>query len=101
MFQNLSTFEKLLSRAHGNYLAYLSVDSMLANNRVNSLLSKLTLLTVIIVPMNVITGLWGMNVHVPGQSAEGGYVGFICICLVILTWGTLFTFLMWRIGFFR
>jgi magnesium transporter len=98
MFQNLSTFEKLLSRAHGNYLAYLSVDSMQANNRINSLLSKLTLLTVVIVPMNVVTGLWGMNVPVPGRDTEN-LAWFIGIVAVILGWGALFMLLMWRMGY--
>ena len=95
MFQNLSTFEKILSRSHGNYLAYLSVDSMQANNRINSLLGKLTLFTVIIVPMNVVTGLWGMNVPVPGRATED-LSWFLGIVGCILAWGVLFTVFMWR-----
>src|SRR5579862_7815790 len=99
MFQNLSTFEKILSRAHGNYLAYLSVDSMQANNRINSLLSKLTLFTVIIVPMNVVTGLWGMNVHVPGQGGDTLY-WFFGIVAVIIGWGVVFFLLLLRLRVF-
>ena len=95
MFQNLSTFEKILSRSHGNYLAYLSVDSMQANNRINSLLGKLTVFTVIIVPMNVITGLWGMNVPVPGRSTED-LTWFYSITGCLLTWAVLFTLFIWR-----
>jgi magnesium transporter len=95
MTQNLSTFEKILSRSHGNYLAYLSVDSMQANNRINSLLGKLTLFTVIIVPMNVVTGLWGMNVPVPGRETDG-LAWFFGILGAILAWGVLLFLLMWR-----
>jgi len=98
MFQNLSTFEKMLSRSHGNYLAYLSVSSMHANNRINSLLGKLTLFTVIIVPMNVVTGLWGMNVPVPGRETES-LAWFFGIIGAILGWGALFFLLMWRMKF--
>lgn len=98
MTQNLSTFEKILSRSHGNYLAYLSVDSMMANNRINSLLGKLTLFTVIIVPMNVVTGLWGMNVPVPGRETVG-LAWFLGIVAVILGWALLFLLLMWRLRF--
>lgn len=39
-----------------------------ANNQINDVLSKLTALGTVIVPLNVITGLWGMNVNVPGQG---------------------------------
>ena len=98
MTQNLSTFEKILSRSHGNYLAYLSVDSMQANNRINSLLGKLTLFTVIIVPMNLVTGLWGMNVPVPGRETTG-LEWFFGIVGVILAWGVLFFLLMWRLRY--
>jgi hypothetical protein len=26
----------------------------------------------VLIPMNLVTGLWGMNVHVPGQDIESG-----------------------------
>src|SRR5271167_1890921 len=96
MTQNLSTFEKILSRSHGNFLAYLSVDSMQANNRINSLLGKLTLLTVIIVPANVVTGLWGMNVPVPGRETTT-LAWFFGIVGAMLTWGVLMFLLLRRL----
>jgi len=73
---------------------------MQANNRINSLLSKLTLFTVIIVPMNLVTGLWGMNVHVPGQGVDG-YGWFFGILAVILGWGLIFFLILWRLRVFR
>lgn len=33
-------------------------------------LGKLTVLGTIVLPMNIITGMWGMNVPVPGQSSD-------------------------------
>ena len=33
-------------------------------------LGKLTVLGTIVLPMNIITGMWGMNVLVPGQDVE-------------------------------
>lgn len=33
-----------------------------ANNQINDVLSKLTALGSILIPMNLVTGLWGMNV---------------------------------------
>ncbi|KAK5002630.1 hypothetical protein LTR28_011170 [Elasticomyces elasticus] len=33
-------------------------------------LGKLTVLGTIVLPMNIVTGMWGMNVHVPGQDVD-------------------------------
>jgi len=70
MTQNLNHYEKILSRSHSNYLAQISIEMTDANNQINDVLSKLTALGTVLVPMNLITGLWGMNVHVPGQGDQ-------------------------------
>lgn len=57
MTQNLNHYEKILSRSHSNYLAQISIEMTDANNQINDVLSKLTALGTVIVPMNVITGL--------------------------------------------
>lgn len=36
-------------------------------------LGKLTVLGTIVLPMNIITGMWGMNVLVPGQEVDNLY----------------------------
>lgn len=36
-------------------------------------LGKLTVLGTIVLPMNIITGMWGMNVLVPGQETDNLY----------------------------
>ncbi|KAG6373775.1 hypothetical protein JVT61DRAFT_5918 [Boletus reticuloceps] len=79
MTQNLNHYEKILSRSHSNYLAQISIEMTDANNQINDVLSKLTALGTILVPMNLITGLWGMNVHVPGQDISVGYAWFSAI----------------------
>ncbi|KAL6719638.1 hypothetical protein ACLMJK_001559 [Lecanora helva] len=68
---NLGHFEKMLSRSHSNYLAQLSVDNIRQGNRANEVLSKITLLATILVPLNLICGLFGMNVPVPGKDSAG------------------------------
>lgn len=50
-------------------------------------LGKLTVLGTIVLPMNIITGLWGMNVWVPGQEDEGNLNWFIAITLGLLLFG--------------
>lgn len=93
MTQNLNHYEKILSRSHSNYLAQISIEMTDANNQINDVLSKLTALGTVLMyvfllcyslypcvwskmaddsPMNLVTGLWGMNVHVPGQDIESG-----------------------------
>ncbi|TFK66567.1 cora-domain-containing protein [Pluteus cervinus] len=79
MTQNLNHYEKILSRSHSNYLAQISIEMTDANNQINDVLSKLTALGTVLIPMNLVTGLWGMNVHVPGQDITEGYVWFVSI----------------------
>ena len=94
MTQNLNHYEKILSRSHSNYLAQISFEMTEANNQINDVLSKLTALGTILIPMNLVTGsfqlsvtyctpcsrltsgIWGMNVHVPGQDIQVGLAEF-------------------------
>ena len=88
MMSNLGHFEKMLSRAHSNHLAQLSVDSMRQANQANRVLSKITVIATILVPLNLICGLFGMNVPVPGRETEGlqwffGIIGLIGAIIVL------------------
>ncbi|ORX98657.1 Mg2+ transporter protein [Basidiobolus meristosporus CBS 931.73] len=87
MVQNASHYEKILSRAHSNYLTQISIEITQSSNRTNDVVAKLTAIASVIVPMNIITGLWGMNVHVPGQDTENlawfyGLVGFLVLTFI-------------------
>lgn len=88
MLSSLNHFETILGRAHSNYLAQISIEITQSANKTNKVLTKITVLGSIIVPMNVITGLWGMNVTVPGQpDAMGDLTWFmgIVLSLVVFT----------------
>lgn len=85
---NLAHLEKMLGRTHGNYLASLSVESIMTGNKVNKALTKITLLATILVPLNMISSLFGMNVRVPGQDVENlgwffGIAGFIVLTIFV------------------
>lgn len=88
MFQNLSAYEKIFSRSHANYLAQLQVESFNSNNKVTEMLGKVTMIGTMLVPLNVITGLFGMNVKVPGGGVQNlawwfgilGVLLFLAIC---------------------
>jgi magnesium transporter len=76
---NLGHFEKMLSRSHSNYLAQISIDGIAQSTANNKVLSKITLLASIIVPLNVVTGLFGMNVAVPWGIVPGNLIPFYII----------------------
>ena len=87
MMSNLGHVEKMLSRSHANYLAQLNVDNILKGNHTNKALTKITVLASIIVPLNIVTGLFGMNVNVPGKD-DGGlawFFGIVGIMVVFVT----------------
>ncbi|ODV83799.1 hypothetical protein CANARDRAFT_187438, partial [[Candida] arabinofermentans NRRL YB-2248] len=71
MVQSLNHYEKLLARSHSNYLAQINIDMTKVNNDMNDILGKITIMGTIVLPMNIVTGLWGMNCLVPGQDTEG------------------------------
>ncbi|KAJ2821120.1 CorA metal ion transporter, partial [Coemansia erecta] len=62
--------DMVLSRAHSNYLARLSLGLGESTVETNLFASRWTVIGAILVPLNVVTGLWGMNVKVPGQDRE-------------------------------
>lgn len=70
MMANLGHFEKMLSRSHSNYLAQIQIHNIAQGTHTNKVLSKITMLAGIIVPLNVVTGVFGMNVKVPWIERE-------------------------------
>jgi magnesium transporter len=94
MMTNLGHYEKILSRAHSNYLAQLSIDSISQGTNTNRVLSKITVIASIIVPLNVVTGLFGMNVHVP-FSGDDNLIAFMTILGSLIAF-VLLTFIMAR-----
>ncbi|SGZ50561.1 CIC11C00000001217 [Sungouiella intermedia] len=83
MFQNLSAYEKIFSRSESNYLSQLQVKSLDSGLNFSMLLENLTILGSIFVPLNIITGLFGMNVLIPGKGGST-YWWFIGIVIVMI-----------------
>ncbi|TDZ28086.1 putative metal ion transporter [Colletotrichum spinosum] len=92
MVTNLGHFEKILSRSHSNYLAQLSINSISQGTHTNLVLSKITFLASILVPLNLVSGLFGMNVDVPFKDSGSlapfftilGSLIFFCIVSLVL-----------------
>lgn len=71
MISNLGHFEKMLSRSHSNHLSQISLHHIEQGSQANGLLGKITVFATVLVPLNLVAGLFGMNVNVPGKNAEG------------------------------
>ena len=70
MTSSLNHYETLLSRAHSNYLAQINIRMNERSEKSADILGKLTVVGTIVLPMNIICGMWGMNVKVPGQNVD-------------------------------
>ena len=70
MMADLYNAEQMLSRAQEKYLSQLAFDSTRMRNDIAATLSRLTVIGGIIIPMQFLIGLFGMNVTVPGQTPE-------------------------------
>ncbi|KAJ5236958.1 hypothetical protein N7489_007049 [Penicillium chrysogenum] len=86
----LGHIDEIIGRSHANYLAQMSATNLRLSLTINSGLSKVTLLATIFVPCHLMTGLWGMNVPVPGEKDNGltwffgivgGFAAFMVICI--------------------
>ncbi|RAH43532.1 magnesium transporter CorA family protein [Aspergillus aculeatinus CBS 121060] len=99
MMANLEQAEQMLSRSQSKYLSQLHFDSGRMRNEIATALSRLTVVAATIVPMQFITGLFGMNVMVPGKS-PGGLAWWYGILGVILGLIVLFLLVAKRMRLF-
>jgi magnesium transporter len=61
--------------------AYKDSDWVLSTDRLNHIMSILTVIATIVLPFLVISSLYGMNVHMPGGITSGSWVPFVVIML--------------------
>ncbi|KAI0383764.1 cora-domain-containing protein [Hypomontagnella monticulosa] len=87
MTANLSHYEMILARCHANYIAQINIRMNERQEQTADVLGKLTVLGTIVLPMNIITGLWGMNVWVPGQQYEDDLGWFFAITAGLIIFG--------------
>lgn len=67
MVQNINHYDRILHRAHTNYLAQMNLELTKTYNMTNNVMNRLTFLATVFIPLTVICSMWGMNVNVPGQ----------------------------------
>lgn len=97
--QLLEKQSETLNRSHSNYIAQLTLELNEASNRMNLVMKKLTVAAAIMLPVSVISGVWGMNVPVPfGVDGAGkltpikelGPFATICTSMFVLVLSFLF-----------
>ncbi|KAI8874367.1 hypothetical protein GQ42DRAFT_159842 [Ramicandelaber brevisporus] len=70
MLSTARHLDLVLARAHSAYLAQISISMTHSANLTNDVVAKLTSIASVLVPLNIITGLMGMNVTVPWQTGS-------------------------------
>ncbi|CAO3690076.1 unnamed protein product [Rhizopus stolonifer] len=98
MLQNTTHYDLILGRAHRNYLGQITIELSQAGNTTNEVINRLTFLATIIIPLNLIGSLFGMNVYVPGQD-EKDLVWFYWVVLGMLIYVVASLAIGKRIGF--
>lgn len=80
MVQNLDHYSETLNRSHNNYLAQISIELNAASNRMDSVVKKLTAAAFFLLPLSLMSSIWGMNVPVPGdQNFKHDFIPFFTI----------------------
>lgn len=64
MVQNINHYNRLLGRAHTNYLAQVNVELSQTYRMGNKVMNRLTFLATVFLPLTIVCGLFGMNVKV-------------------------------------
>ncbi|KAI8337861.1 hypothetical protein BD560DRAFT_27126 [Blakeslea trispora] len=98
MLQNVTHYDLILGRAHRNYIGQISIELSQAGNTTNEVINRLTFFATIIVPLNLIGGLFGMNVYVPGQDKKD-LVWFYWIVMGMLIYVVVMVAIGKRTGF--
>lgn len=89
MKETLHFNNKVLESIQNTFVSKISINIAEQNNVLSKVSEKLTVLTVVFLPMSFITGLFGMNVKVPFQykgedGSSDNFNGFIIIMISML-----------------
>jgi Mg2+ and Co2+ transporter CorA len=92
--EKLEVARENLAQAHNNYMTKVQIDIFEASGRTDDLMNRITLMAAFWGPVNLIAGMWGMNVKVPGQIYNNLYPFFGLFCSMTII--TLLLMIMFR-----
>jgi len=68
MLEKIETTSEALNDLQANYLAIISIDVAESSNDMNEVMKLLTAISTIMLPLSLITGIFGMNLKIPYQG---------------------------------
>lgn len=86
MENNLYHYDETINRSHSNYLAQISIEISHTSNKLSDVMKKLTAAASVVLPWSLVSGIFGMNMHVPGASYSyhnGSWVPFATLFTVM------------------
>jgi len=94
MAENLSIANDILGNVESMYMGQLSMMMTESSNKVNDVMKKFSSMSTIVLPLTLVSGIWGMNMKVPFESSDSstlkpfgilmGLMGVYITALVIL-----------------
>ncbi|KAI9010625.1 hypothetical protein DFJ74DRAFT_685097 [Hyaloraphidium curvatum] len=85
---NLQHYDSTLTRAHANYLATINLEITISSHKTSDVVMRISVVGAVLVPLNIITSAFGMNVTVPYQHepTEVNIVPFYAIVGFMTVW---------------
>lgn len=92
---------EMLNNLSGTYLAMLSIEMAETDQKMGQVMKCFSAVATIMLPLTVVTGMFGMNIEVPGNYgiAPDGHLWFWMIVLGFIIWtiiaGIIFRYKRW------
>ena len=90
MTQALDTYVDTIERAHGTYLAHISVGQSITANQMSDVVKRMTVIAFVLMPVSMLSGIWGMNVAVPGTKEFAQNPTPFCLLISIMIGSSIF-----------
>lgn len=81
-----------LNQTHNNYMTKVQIEIAAASSRTDAFMNRITVIAALLGPLTLISGIFGMNVKVPGQDVDNlywfyglnGFMVIFALTLIIL-----------------
>jgi magnesium transporter len=87
MLEDVESTKEAIGNLSAIYLARVSIEVARVSNRMNSVMKTYSAVATIFLPLTLVTGLFGMNVRVPGGDITGEIAWFFVILGAIVAGG--------------